>query len=191
MTEENTTEETVEAVEAPEVEAEDTETVDWKAEAEKWKELSRKTERQAKANAQAVKELEEIKRSQLSEQELLIEQTRAETRKAVQMEVASKLVDAELKVALNGRVLDGGAILGFDKATFITDDGEVDSEAIKSWADSHSASADAPKPDLGQGNRGTKASAMIRTREELASMTPAEILTAKNEGRLDALMGKM
>jgi uncharacterized membrane protein YqiK len=188
MDEVTTTEETLEAetVETPEAE-----TVDWKAEAEKWKELSRKTERQAKANALAAKELEEIKRSQLSDQERLVEQTREETRRAVKTELASQIVDAELKASLNGRVLDGGALIGFDKSRFIDEDGAVDSEAISAWVESNSTKADAPKPDLGQGSRGNKALAMVRTRDELANMSPAEILAAKQEGRLDAIMGKL
>ena len=93
----------------------ETETVDLSAEVDKWKALSRKNEQQAKANALAAKELEELKRESLTEQERLIESTREETRKTVQMEFAGKLVESELKSALNGRILEGNAILDFNK----------------------------------------------------------------------------
>lgn len=178
----------VEETKSPET----TETVDLSAEVEKWKSLSRKNEQQAKANAQAAKELEELKRSQLSETERLIQQAKEETQRSVKQEFAQKLVDAELKAALNGKVLDGGALLEFNKNQFITEDGEIDSTSIHSWVEAHSKPAAAPAPDLGQGVRGTNQSkSLIRSREELSSMSPAEILAARKDGRLDALMGKI
>ena len=140
---------------------------------------------------QANKELDEYRKSQLTEQERLIEQTKDETRKAVRLEFAGKLVEAELKSALKNRTLVGDAILEFDKARFIDDNGEIDSEAIATWVETHSMTADTPKPDLGQGPRGNKASlAQIRSRDELNTMSPAEILQARKDGRLDSLMGK-
>lgn len=162
------------------------------AEVDKWKSLSRKNEQQAKANLAAAKELEEIKKSQLTDTEKLIEQTKEETALSVRREFATKLVDAELKSQLNGKVLDAGALLSFDKSTFIQDDGNIDSEAIQSWVEAHSKTTDTPAPDLGQGNRGKNPSkAQIRSRDELSNMTPAEILQARQEGRLDTLMGKL
>lgn len=167
------------------------ETVDLSAEVEKWKSLSRKNEQQAKANAQAAKELEMLKQSQLSDTERLIQQTKEETQKAVRMEFAQKLVDAELKAALTNKVLEGGALLDFNKSAFITEDGEIDSTSIQAWVEAHSKPATAPAPDLGQGARGTvQSKALIRSREELSTMSPAEILAARKDGRLDALMGK-
>lgn len=163
-----------------------------KAEVDKWKSLSRKNEQQAKANIAAAKELEEIRKSQLTDTEKLVEQTRAETTQAIRREYATKLVDAELKATLNGRILDGGALLEFDKSSFILDDGNIDSEAIQSWVEAHSKTMDIPAPNLGQGARGVNPSkAQIRTRDELKNMSPAEILEARKEGRLDILMGKL
>ena len=179
-----------EPVVSPEI-VEETETVDLSAELEKWKTLSRKNEQQAKANAAAAKELEDLKKSQLTDQERLVESTKEETRRAVRMEFATKLVDAELKSALNGRVLDGGSLLEFDKSSFIDDDGNVDSESVTTWVEAHSSTGDVPKPDLGQGNRGEKSRlAQITSREELSNMSPADILAARKDGRLDSLMGK-
>lgn len=198
MAESNT--EQLETTEAPEIVEDSTETEapelsemdQLKAEVDKWKSLSRKNEQQAKANLAAAKELDEIKKSQLSETEKLIEQTKEETALSVRREFAGKLVDAELKQKLAGRSLDAGALLSFDKSAFIQDDGNIDSEAIQSWVDAHSNTTEIPVPDLGQGSRGKNPSkAQIRSRDELANMSPAEILQARNEGRLDSLMGKL
>jgi hypothetical protein len=185
-----------ENTEAPQVEEtpaeQPTEIVDLSSEVEKWKALSRKNEQQAKANAAAAKQLEELKLSQLSETERLIQQTKEATQREVRTEFAKKLVDAELKAALNGKVLEGGALLDFNKDSFISEDGEIDSASIQSWVEAHSKPASMPAPDLGQGSRGAVQShSLVRSREELSSMTPAEILTARKDGRLDALMGKI
>jgi len=161
------------------------------AELDKWKSMSRKNEQTAKANAQAAKELEEIKKSQLTDQEKLIEQTKEETASEVRKEFAGKLVDAELKGQLQGRALKGDAVLNFDKNAFITDSGDIDTEAIQQWVEANSNQTDTPAPDLGQGARGTNpAKAQIRSRDELTNMTPAEILKARTDGRLDYLMGQ-
>lgn len=184
------TEETTDVVEAETSELSETDKL--QAEVDKWKSLSRKNEQQAKANLAAAKELEEIKQSQLTDTEKLIEQTKTETALSVRREFASKLVDAELKSQLTGKVLDAGALLSFDKSSFIQDDGNIDSEAIQSWVEAHSNTTETPAPDLGQGARGKNPSkAQIRSRDELSNMSPADILQARNEGRLDSLMGKL
>jgi len=183
--------ETEETADSETTEQETTATVDLESEVEKWKAFSRKNELQAKANADAAKELDALKKSQLSDTERLIELTKDETRLAVRMEFAEKLVDAELKSNLTGRVLEGNALLDFNKSLFVDDDGNVDSDAIQAWVDTHSTKTDAPKPDLGQGARGSQTSlAQIRSREELTNMSRDEILSARKDGRLDSLMGK-
>jgi len=162
------------------------------AEVDKWKSLSRKNEQQAKANMTAAKELEEIRKSQLSDTEKLIEQTKEETALSVRKEFAGKLIDAELKAQLQNRVLEAGALLSFDKTSFVDNEGNIDSEAIQSWVEAHSKTTDTPTPDLAQGARGNNPSkAQVRSRDELQNMSPAEILQARKEGRLDSLMGKL
>jgi DNA repair exonuclease SbcCD ATPase subunit len=139
----------------------------------------------------ASKELDEYRQSQLTEQERLISKTKEETRQEVKVELSGKLVEAELKSALKNRHLIGDAILDFNINSFIDDTGDVDSEAIATWVEAHSTQAEAPKPNLGQGVRGTTGSlAQIRSRDELTNMTPDEILKARKDGRLDSLMGK-
>ena len=174
--------------EAPELSETDT----LKAEVDKWKSLSRKNEQQAKANIAAAKELETIRQSQLTETEKLIEQTKTETALSVRREFANKLADAELKSALQGKLMDADSLLSFEKSSFILDDGNIDSEAIQSWVEAHSKTTDTPATDFGQGARGNNPSkSQIRTRDELKNMSPADILTARNDGRLDSLMGKL
>ena len=199
MAESNQTE-TLETTEEPEavVETAENETSEMsetdtlKAEVDKWKSLSRKNEQQAKSNGQAVKELDEIRKSQLTDTEKLIEQTREETSQSVRKEFAVKLVDAEFKSLLGGRSLDGSSLLDFDKSSFIQADGNIDSEAIQSWVEAHSTKAEQTIPDLGQGARGQNPSkSQIRSRDELKSMSPAEIMAATKDGRLDSLMGKL
>lgn len=177
------------ADEAPDTDESET---DLKAELEKWKAMSRKNEAQAKANASATKELEAIKKASLTDQERLIESTRDETRQAMRLEFAGKLVDAELKSALTGKVLEGNALLDFNKSAFIDDSGDIDTEAIQAWVEAHTKPAEPSFPDLGQGARGktNSGSSQIRSREELSNMSPQDILAARKDGRLDALMGK-
>jgi len=198
MAESNQTE-TLETTEEPEavVETAENETSEMsetdalKAEVDKWKSLSRKNEQQAKSNGQAVKELDEIRKSQLTDTEKLIEQTREETSQVIRKEYAVKLVDAEFKSLLGGRSLDGSSLLDFDKSSFIQGDGNIDLEGIQSWVEAHSTTAEQAIPDLGQGARGQNpGKSQIRNRDELKNMSPADILEARKDGRLDGLMGK-
>ena len=174
--------------EAPELSETDT----LKAEVDKWKSLSRKNEQQAKANIAAAKELETIRQSQLTETEKLIEQAKTETALSVRREFANKLADAEIKSALQGKLMDADSLLSFERSSFILDDGNIDSESIQSWVEAHSKTTDTPATDFGQGARGNNPSkSQIRNRDELKNMSPADILTARNDGRLDSLMGKL
>ena len=185
------TEEVSDATETETETPELSETDTLRAEVSKWKSLSQKYEQRSKSNSAAVKELDEIRKSGLTDTEKLIEQTREETSQAIRKEYAGKLVDSELKTSLAGRSLDGSSLLDFDKASFILSDGNIDSEAIQSWVEAHSTKAEPRTQDLAQGARGQNPSkSQIRSRDELANMSPKEILDARNDGRLDGLMGK-
>lgn len=145
-----------------------------------------------KTNSATTRELDEIRKASLTEQERIVENVRSETRQSVQMEFAGRLVEAELKSALSNRVLVADALISFDKKQFIDENGDIDTEAISAWVDAHTKPADAPLPNLGQGIRGKtiSGSTMIRSRDDLANMSNAEILAARKDGRLDSLMGK-
>lgn len=133
------------------------EPVDWQAEAEKYKALSRKHEERAKANAAAAKERDELRQAAMSDQEKAVEIAKAQARAEVLAEVGSEFVDMAVRSAVADRGIDADALLdGLDRSRFITEDGKADREAIDAWVDRI-----APKPtgipDLGQGARGGKA----------------------------------
>jgi len=178
------TEETTEQVEV-DADGDTSEAPDLEKELAKWKEQARKQERRAKDNAAAAKELDEIKKSQLSEQERLV----AETRQSTMQELAGKLVDAEFKAATKGRYVSPDAALAFDRNEFISPDGDIDTDALQAWVESNTVTTGQPKVDLGQGERGDTAKlSVIRSRDELSDMSPAEILKARTDGRLDYLL---
>jgi hypothetical protein len=120
--------------EEPEV-VEETETVDWKAETEKWKAQARKNEERAKSNASAVKELERLKASQMTETEKAVAEAEARGRAAGQTESGKRLVRAEFRAAAAGRV-DKEALNAYledvDLSRFVGEDGEPDLKAIES-----------------------------------------------------------
>ena len=67
----------------------ETATVDWKAEAEKWKALSRQNEDRAKANADKAKRFDAIEEQSKSEMQKLLEAKEAAERRAAAAETAS------------------------------------------------------------------------------------------------------
>lgn len=131
------------------------------AEAEKWKATSRKHEDRSKSNAQAVRELEELKRSSLSDAEKAIEEARVTARAEALAEIGTRLVDAEFRAATAGRMSDGqrDALLdGLDRRRFLTDDGDVDTDKVRALVDGIAptkAATPRPKVDIGQGRRGS------------------------------------
>jgi hypothetical protein len=140
------------------------EEVDWRGEAEKYRALMRKEEAKAKANSSAARELDKLKREAMSETERSVAEAvataRAETAAEVTRRLGGRLVIAEIRGAVAGR-LSGEAVdaltARLDLSTFLNDDGEVDSEAVRAFAaeiapDVHQAPT---FPDLGQGARGS------------------------------------
>lgn len=117
---------------------------DHKAEAEKWKALSRQNEAAAKANAAAAKELQAIRDAQKTAEEKANEAKLAAEKEAsdARSELARYKVAAETGVPAH--LLSG-----------------ADEEALKASAKAILAFAggQAPTPDLGQGNRGSAAPA--------------------------------
>lgn len=121
----------------------ETDVTDYKAEAAKWKSLSKKNEDRATANIAAAKELERLRRDSMSDLEKAVSVARDEARRDAFRETGGRIVDAELRGALNGRNLDVDTLLeGIDRSRFLTDDGEPDTKAIRRWVDKI-----APLPD--------------------------------------------
>jgi hypothetical protein len=134
------------------------------ADVEKWQKLARKHEDRAKANADAAKELERIKREALPEQERLVAEAIAAARAEVLNEVGSVRVDDAVKLAAAGRPVDVEALLeGLDRSRFLVD-GQPDAAAITAWVDRIAPAPDPDAPtgvmDLGQGARQNAAMAL-------------------------------
>lgn len=157
----------------------------------KWKAMARKHEDRAKANAAAAKELEALKASAMTDQEKAVAEAAAKARAEVLAEVGGSLVESAFKVAATGRPVDIDTMLdGLDRAKFLTDDGKPDVERIAAWIDKV---APAPTPakakDLGQGARPANGLPQITDRAQLTQMKPEEIVKAREEGRLNDLLG--
>jgi hypothetical protein len=114
---------------------------DWKTEAEKYKALSRKHEQRAKTNASAAKELEDLKATQLTDQEKAIKDARDEALAEGRAIGDERLIRAEVIAAAAGKVADPSdvhAILtanGALKDLVVDDDGQVDTDAITAAID--------------------------------------------------------
>jgi hypothetical protein len=139
-----------------------TDTTDWKAEAEKFRELHRKQEARAKANADASKELDRLRREVMTEQERAVaeasEKARTEAVTEVTGRLGSRLVIAEIRAAVAGRLTDeqvGALVDHLDLGRFITGEGDVDSKAVADFTASIAPESTGPPsfPDLGQGAR--------------------------------------
>lgn len=119
--------------------------------------------------AQAVKEAKELRRelesvrlSSLSDAEKAVELARAETRQETLRAVGGRLVDAEVRAASAGRLAAEqieALLEGLDRSRFITDDGDVDRDALASWvgrfAPAPPSGPQRPRGDVDQGVRTT------------------------------------
>lgn len=175
-TTENT--ETVDPEQQPEPEKE----TDWKAEAEKWKALSRKNEETAKANSAAAKKLAELEEANQSE----IEKAQARAAAAEKELNDSRLEALRAQVALDKKLTPSQAkrLVGSTRE-------DLEADADELLADlKNSSPAPAPTSD-GQGNQGQPVGGVkqITSREQLKSMTRDQIAAARKSGALDGLLG--
>lgn len=141
-------------------------TTDWKAEAEKWKQQSRKHEDRAKANATAAKELEDLKAKSMTDQEKAVNEAKEAGKAEARAETAAVLVKAEIRAVAGGRFEAeqlATIVDAINPAAFLTDDGEVDEAKVQKYvAGIAPAQTDTDPdpltqqfPDLGQGARGS------------------------------------
>lgn len=138
-----------------------TDTVDLAAELEKWKSLSKKNEERAKTNAKAAAELEELRKTAMTDQERAVAEAKAQGLAEGVRSASSKVVEAEVRAAAKGRVADVDALVEvLDPSKFLTDDGEVDRDAINAWVDRFAPQGEQRTkdgfPDLAQGTRSTE-----------------------------------
>lgn len=97
---------------------------DWKAEARKW-------EKRAKENSTAVTELEQLKASQMTEQEKAVAEAETRGRTAAASEYGKQLAAARFEAAAATAGVQLGEAAGLiDTARFVAADGSVDADAI-------------------------------------------------------------
>lgn len=158
-------------------------------------EKERSERREADKQSKALKaELEQHRKSTMSDQEKAIAEAKAAARLEVLAEVGTELVGAAVRTALVGRSVDVEAALeALDAKKFLNEEGRPDTKRISEWVERLAPKQEpAKKPaakDMGQGTRSTgETGSKIRDRAELKTMTSREIATARREGRLDDLM---
>lgn len=117
----------------------------------------RKARRDAEKRTKAIEaELTKLQEASMSDMEKALNQARQEATLEAAQGFGARLVDAEVKAAASGRLVDVDALLdGLDRTRFLTDNAEPDTAAIVAWVD---RIAPPPDPtgrplDLGQGVR--------------------------------------
>lgn len=186
---EQTTEVQPEATETTEQtpDTEQTPEVDYKAEAEKWQALARKHEQRAKDNAEKAKGYDELRASQMSEQEKAVEQAKAEARaeafRATAPERVRLAFEAIAKDRLTSEQIDE-FLEDVDTTKYLTEDGAVDRERVTKKVDALAPAKDEDDdksplfPDLGQGKRPTAAASTDPRAADLAQIE-ADLAAAK------------
>lgn len=168
--------ETTEPVDATPTDTPPAEPADFAAEAEKWKALARKNEARAKENAEKAKRLDELEDANRSELEKLQAQLAAAQKSAADAEVA------RLRASIAARH-------GVPEALLTGATEEALEEAATALLAFKGTPPSAPSSD-GQGNQGPSVSDSVKqlTREDIQSMTPEQIVTARAAGQLKTLL---
>lgn len=158
-TEASTATETPETASAETASTDTEQQVDYAAEAEKWKSLAKKHEERAKSNAEKAKGYDELKASQMTEQEKAAAAAREEGRKEALSETTPRLILAEFKAAAKG-LMEPTALASLledlDLSKFVTDKGEVDVDRIEKKVAALAPEPGPNKPPLGGGPRKTE-----------------------------------
>jgi len=162
---------------------------DWKAEAEKWKEMSRRTENAAK---QAAKELEQLRAAQMSDSEKALAEAEKRGRDAALKEMRADMARMKLQAQAAGKVADVEALLEVvDVSRFLKEDG-IDEEAIAATIErlTKVAPAQPAPPKFGSVELGPQGDRPRQLGEaDLVRMTPEQIVEARSKGQLDDLLG--
>ena len=164
----------------------DGQAIDYKAECEKWKTLSRKNEA---AYKNAAAELKKLRQASMSEAERAIEQARQEARNATLQEFGARLAEAEIRAAAAsaGKKIPDDFSEFINLSRFVGENGFPDADAISTFVNSLPSSAPANPfaQNVGIGPQGGAPRQL--TRDDLRRMTPAQIVEARENGQLEAL----
>lgn len=161
-----------------------TDTVDWKAEADKWKAMSRKHETNWQT---ASKERDELKTATMTDAEKAIEAARAEGKTEALTEMQKRIGAAELKAAAgNAQVaLPDSLISIMDTSSVINADGSANTDLINQILSGLTPAKPGFSQNVGVGPQSSTGVAGQITRDDLSRMTPAEIVKARQEGKLN------
>jgi hypothetical protein len=123
---------------------------DWKAEARKW-------EQRAKENNTKAQEFEKQRKAAMTEAERAVAEAEERGRTSATEAFGKRLATSEIRAAAADADRDLAGVFDFlDLTRFITEDGEPDEKAIKSFVDglpSRNATR-SPRPDANQGRSG-------------------------------------
>lgn len=158
-----------------------------------WRDMAREQEKRAKDNVGKAKEYDKLVAASQTETERAQAAAEAAEQRAADMQ--GRIVAAEIKAALTGVVPDPAAVVGdLNLAKFVTDDGNVDAEAVTALRERYEKLAPAgdgprtPAPTPGQGANTTPRAGQI-TREALDTMSQTQIHEARKAGLLNDILG--
>lgn len=164
----------------------ETDTTDWKAEAEKWKALSRKNQDFAKT---AEEKIAAAAKASMTEAEKAIADAELRGKQTAAKDYGARLAAAEFKAAVAAKGLDlGDALELIDTSRFAGEDGTVDADGIKA-AVAKVAKVLGPQAGKSGGEfaGGTGAGTPI-TEDQMRKMSPEERVKALEAGLLKHLM---
>lgn len=147
---------------------------------ETWKKNARKWEQRAKADAEAAAAWREYEAAQKPIQERLAEELAAT--KAEAQAAKAELIRLQV-AAQKGITGDAARLLKGESVEEL----EAEADILLSLINAAQAPR-TPAPDTNQGKPSTSGPGAITDPRQLETMTPQEIMKAKNDGRLDALL---
>jgi hypothetical protein len=116
--------------------ADDSDSTDWKAEAEKYRALQKKWEARAKENAGAAKERDELRKQSMTEQEKAVEEASAKARTEERVRLAGKLARQGFLAAAAGRIPHAASVADdLNLAKYVGEDGEIDETGLAELVD--------------------------------------------------------
>lgn len=151
--------------------------------AEKYKSLMRQEEAKKKENWE---KLQALQKQHMTETERALLEAEQRGREAAMAEFDAKLKQSKLEVAAAKAGVPEEVLGLLDPNKVFTEEGEPNLDLLASLSGSK-RKFEKTASDLNIGAQSNKTAGQL-TRDDLRRMTPAEIMKAKDEGRLDALM---
>ncbi|MFC9974312.1 hypothetical protein ACFVH6_25750 [Spirillospora sp. NPDC127200] len=151
----------------------------------KWKAMARKHEDRAKTT---YTELEALKQSGMSEAERAIAEAEARGRQAALAEAEAEKIQLRLAAEAAKAGVPDEVLSYMDPTKFVNANGEINREALAALAKPAAPRFEKSAAQLGVGPQSSSVAAGQLTQADLRRMSPAEVMKARSEGKLDALM---